>query len=129
MNLLSNALKFIKDAGKITIVTELIKAQPNRKKAKRKFVDFYQTYNSSELPSFLNSNIFSSISPNNEDVSENEYYNFEKEHGVEHIYIPDPIDDKIVITVIDNGIGIKKKDKLKLFKLFGCLQNTRQMNT
>jgi signal transduction histidine kinase len=34
-----------------------------------------------------------------------------------------------VISVIDSGIGIKKKDKIKLFKLFGCLNNTRQMNT
>lgn len=31
--------------------------------------------------------------------------------------------------MLDSGIGIKKKDKVKLFKLFGCLQNTRQMNT
>ena len=31
--------------------------------------------------------------------------------------------------MIDTGIGIKKKDKVKLFKLFGCLQNTRMMNT
>ncbi len=31
--------------------------------------------------------------------------------------------------MIDTGIGIKKKDKAKLFKLFGCLQNTKQMNT
>jgi signal transduction histidine kinase len=37
--------------------------------------------------------------------------------------------DKIVIKVVDTGIGIKKKDRLKLFKLFGTLQNTRQMNT
>ena len=31
--------------------------------------------------------------------------------------------------MIDSGIGIKKEDRVKLFKLFGCLQNTRQMNT
>jgi signal transduction histidine kinase len=31
--------------------------------------------------------------------------------------------------VVDTGIGIKRKDRLKLFKLFGTLQNTRQMNT
>jgi signal transduction histidine kinase len=41
MNLLSNALKFTKDAGNITIITEFVKAQPNPKKAKRKFVEFY----------------------------------------------------------------------------------------
>ena len=37
--------------------------------------------------------------------------------------------DKLVISVIDTGIGIKKKDRRKLFKLFGTLQNTRAMNT
>jgi len=35
----------------------------------------------------------------------------------------DPVKNrnKIVITVMDTGIGIKKKEKLKLFKLFGTL--------
>ena len=42
---------------------------------------------------------------------------------------PDDKHDKIVISVIDSGIGIKPVDKAKLFKLFGTLQNTRQMNT
>ena len=37
--------------------------------------------------------------------------------------------DKLVISVIDSGIGIKPRDKRRLFKLFGCLNNTRQMNT
>jgi signal transduction histidine kinase len=37
--------------------------------------------------------------------------------------------DKLVISVIDSGVGIKAKDKIRLFKLFGCLNNTRQMNT
>ena len=31
--------------------------------------------------------------------------------------------------MLDNGVGIKKKDQKKLFKMFGCLQSTRQMNT
>lgn len=34
-----------------------------------------------------------------------------------------------MISVMDTGIGIKKEDKLKLFKLFGTLQSTMQMNT
>ena len=29
--------------------------------------------------------------------------------------------DKIVISVVDSGVGISKSDKVKLFKLFGCL--------
>jgi signal transduction histidine kinase len=34
-----------------------------------------------------------------------------------------------VITVLDTGTGISKKDQKKLFKMFGCLQSTQQMNT
>ena len=45
------------------------------------------------------------------------------------VYLPDPDFDKVVISVTDTGIGIKMKDQDKLFKLFGTLQNTRQMNT
>ena len=37
--------------------------------------------------------------------------------------------DKLVLSVLDNGIGIKDLDKSKLFKLFGCLKSTRSMNT
>ena len=31
--------------------------------------------------------------------------------------------------MIDNGCGITSRGKTKLFKLFGTLQDTRQMNT
>ena len=37
--------------------------------------------------------------------------------------------DKIVLSVMDNGVGIKEDDKDNLYKLFGCLQTTRNMNT
>mmetsp|Transcript_11874 Transcript_11874/g.18334 ORF Transcript_11874/g.18334 Transcript_11874/m.18334 type:complete len:90 (+) Transcript_11874:2205-2474(+) len=36
---------------------------------------------------------------------------------------------KMVLSVVDNGVGIKEIDKTKLFKLFGCLTSTRSMNT
>jgi signal transduction histidine kinase len=41
------------------------------------------------------------------------------------MFKPETKRDKLVISVIDSGIGIKPKDKLRLFKLFGCLSNTR----
>jgi signal transduction histidine kinase len=44
-----------------------------------------------------------------------------KEHDVDSLFEPDLERNKIVIEVMDSGIGIKKKDKVKLFKLFGCL--------
>jgi signal transduction histidine kinase len=53
--------------------------------------------------------------------SESDDSKFEKEHKVETLYNPEVQRDKIVIQVVDTGIGIKKKDKKKLFKLFGCL--------
>ena len=35
---------------------------------------------------------------------------------------------KLVFEVRDSGVGISRDDQAKLFKLFGTLQNTRQMN-
>ena len=35
----------------------------------------------------------------------------------------------IEITVKDTGIGIKKEDLSKLFKLFGFLDSTQELNT
>lgn len=35
----------------------------------------------------------------------------------------------VEIQVKDNGMGIKRKDKAKLFKLFGFVQSTEEVNT
>lgn len=58
-------------------------------------------------------------SSENEDDSEN--CRFEKEHEIKRIMDAVKNRNKIVITVMDTGVGIKKKEKLKLFKLFGTL--------
>ena len=50
-------------------------------------------------------------------------------HGIKNILDPNEEHDKLVIQVKDTGIGIKNKDRIKLFKLFGKLQNTKGMNT
>jgi signal transduction histidine kinase len=39
------------------------------------------------------------------------------------------IDGFLKISVIDTGIGIAKKDHKKLFKLFGFLQDHKELNT
>ena len=54
---------------------------------------------------------------------------FVEEHNIKTIFQPVIEKDKLVISVHDTGIGIKKRDILKLFKLFGTLKNTSQMNT
>jgi signal transduction histidine kinase len=50
--------------------------------------------------------------------------NFEKDHLIDTIFLPIVGRDKIVISVEDSGIGIKKRDIVKLFKLFGTLKST-----
>jgi len=62
-----------------------------------------------------------SSSENIEDSKDSENQRFEKEHEIKRIMDPLKNRNKIVITVMDTGIGIKKKEKLKLFKLFGTL--------
>ena len=34
-----------------------------------------------------------------------------------------------MISVIDTGVGIETEDQEKLFKLFGFIESTEQMNT
>lgn len=41
----------------------------------------------------------------------------------------DYIQDELVISVQDTGIGISETDQQKLFQLFGKLSSSRQMNT
>jgi len=36
---------------------------------------------------------------------------------------------KILLSLIDSGLGIKVIDQMKLFKLFGCLKSSRKLNT
>ena len=112
INLQSNALKFTRAGGMIKIVAEYISAKGTGTR-RRKF-EYRHDFDSSDDDS------------NSPATSEAE--TFAKNHNIEDIF--KQIDcPKIVISVIDTGIGISKKEKLKLFKLFGCLQSTQQMNT
>jgi len=37
--------------------------------------------------------------------------------------------DKLVLAVMDSGVGISVEDQTKLFKLFGTLSSTKKINT
>jgi len=36
--------------------------------------------------------------------------------------------DKLIVSVFDNGVGIKEDSKASLFQLFGTLSDSRKMN-
>lgn len=66
----------------------------------------------------------------NSQMPQNEQINRSRDHHkMDDIYRADSEKDKIVISVIDTGVGITKEDRRKLFKLFGKVTNTRGMNT
>ena len=113
MNLQSNALKFTKDNGSIKIIAEYVQAQTT---AKFKTPEYFEE--------------FSDASDGNSDEEDQDAKNQSRnQHSIEAVFAPDPQHDKLVISVIDTGIGIKKSETAKLFKLFGTINTTRQMNT
>ena len=64
-------------------------------------------------------------SSDSDETHDSDAKRFENEHNIENMFTPLGDRDKLVISVIDSGIGIKSRDKIRLFKLFGCLNNTR----
>jgi len=104
LNYLSNALKFLtKENSKVDILLQKVSSA-----------------NQDEAKTFLKERV-------------NAFYGrdlMKKSH-----YHRDPYElfkpatcDKLVLSVLDNGVGIRREDQGRLFKLFGCLKNTRQMN-
>ena len=106
MNLQSNALKFTKEGGKIQIICELVQANSKTKKNKSQ----------SKIQRIMQE----SFSSNNKDSGsdegdshDSEASRFRREHGIKNMFVPHHKRDKLVISVIDSGIGIKAKDKLR----------------
>lgn len=67
------------------------------------------------------------ISATEDQNTYSEQFKFEEQYSLSQVFKPEQDGrDKIVISVIDSGIGISKNDKAKLFKLFGSLKNVDQ---
>ena len=96
MNLQSNALKFTRESGKIKIIAEYVRAigKPSWGNKKSQFY-----------------NAFESEEKKDDGSSESSNFTLELERQPEEVAKPTNDFDKLVITVIDTGIGIKKKDK------------------
>ena len=89
---------------------EFIKGHEGQKKSKAR----------SKLEKIYNKEFADYNDDDDSDSADSNGSQFEKDHNEKFIF-ERAERDKIVISVIDSGIGIKKKDRLKLFKLFGCL--------
>ena len=114
MNLQSNAIKFTKENGKITIICEYVRASKATSSHYRKLKN-------------SNSYYFESFSGESDGSRDNNDENdgSDDKKKMEGIFKPDQTHDKIIISVLDTGIGIKAEDKRKLFKLFGTVSTTR----
>ena len=112
LNYQSNAIKFIdKKRGKIVILLQFVPRKSLLKESTPASIEFLKK----KVTDFYRSNI----------MEVDQDWN-----------LPDPYEllqegdsDKIVLSVLDNGVGIKDEDKDKLYKLFGCLKETQRMNT
>ena len=102
MNLQSNALKFTRAGGKVTILVEYVRAKGKPQWGGKKSQFFNVLPHSSE----------------EEECSDND---IPKSREINDILKPTEGYDKIVISVVDTGVGIKREDQAKLFKLFGTI--------
>lgn len=120
INLQSNAIKFTKEGGYVKIVVEYIKRQAGSKKKQQQSQIQHKRY-------------YDDLSSSSGEESQNSDDQLDKatlkEHKIQNIFLPDSTKDKIVISVIDSGVGIKREDRMRLFKLFGKIANTSSMNT
>ena len=91
MNLQSNALKFTKEHGKITIVCQYVKGtfQDEPRQMKQKLMRLKGISSSSE---------------NKEDSKDSDNQRFEEDHKIKGMMDPLENRNKIVITVMDTGI-------------------------
>lgn len=145
INIQSNALKFTRDNGEVNIVCQYVRAKQAPKPK------LFKTANQISLVEDKEHNESADGDPDEqnlrndrgrlfldwtdsindlsiEQASNSEQLIFEEQFSLSQVFKPEEDRDKIVVSVIDSGIGMSVKDKIKLFKLFGTLQAVDQNN-
>ena len=99
MNLFSNATKFTKEKGEVKIICQYVKGKDTTKSFKR---------NRSATNFQDKASKYSSL--------------IEEENEINKVFCNDPNGkNRIIVSVVDTGIGMDKKERKKIFKMFGYL--------
>jgi signal transduction histidine kinase len=115
INLQSNALKFTKSGGQVVITAKFVRSVKNEKQNGK------LKHNKSGEENILINFVSSSDEEKRSNSSDSDERKFNEIHGIKDIGKKHLDRDKLVIKVQDTGVGIKRQDRLKLFKLFGKL--------
>ncbi len=68
----------------------------------------------------------------NEEVDEpqeSDHYMHMQEESLKEIFKPKQRTPLLVLSVFDNGMGLKQSEQQRLFKMFGTIERTRAVNT
>ena len=148
MNYYSNAVKYMAEGGKILILVQLIKGHkstgqnPNASaNAIAEFQESVRKHYEEKFEEDSDSDYDVHLSPNKKEKknkrrpSDPGITSFAKKEiklgQVEksHSLFEQAAEDKVIISVMDQGLGIKTKNQHKLFQLFGKISDNQKLNT
>jgi signal transduction histidine kinase len=119
LNFQSNSIKFVdKDESRVLIVVQLLASTQNRTQPPNAQFQFLLT----KIHEFFGNHHLVETEPSLENPRQ-------IDPKFSAMMEPSRSDDYLVVTVLDNGVGIAKENHHKLFQLFGCLSSTRKSNT
>ena len=106
MNLFSNATKFTKEKGEVKIICQYVKGKDSTKSTTKR-------NRSADIALKVQDKASKYIALNEDEKDED---------SISRVFRNDPNGkNKIIISVVDSGIGMDKKERKKIFKMFGYL--------